>query len=244
MYLGHLKEMRYNKTMKKAFTLMELIFVIIVIAILSAVMIPNFENNSLKQAAQQVAADIRYTQHLAMINDRYNPQDLNGTGSVKWYKTRWQILFSANAGSAESNGGTPQVAYTVFSDNSNNSTGNPDESEVAFVPGNPSHRMTGGYNSSNTLRYWHANFVGLKRMNLGIAYSISSVSFSGTCGASTRLAFDYIGRPIKGNLRFDTNSYMNSDLLTSDCNITLAHDNGDTIILTVKPETGYVKVNY
>ena len=233
--------------MKKAFTLMELIFVILVIGILSAVMIPNIENNSLEQAAQQVAADIRYTQHLAMVDDKYNVNDMDSvTGQIKWYKTRWQILFSANNGSATSNGGFPKLAYTIFSDKVGNSTGNPNKSEIAIVPGNPSKRMTGGVNTSNALRYWHSNFVGLQRMNLEEQYSINNVVFSPSCsvGGSTRLSFDYLGRPIKGNLRFDTAPYVNGDLITSDCNITLTDTNGNSIIITVKPETGFVKINY
>jgi len=232
--------------MKLAFTLIELIFVILIIGILTAVMIPNIENNSLKQAAQQVAADIRYTQHLALIDDRYDVNDANSTGSVKWYKTRWQILFSANNGSALNDLGDPKLAYTIFSDKVGSSTGNPNESEIAIMPGNPSRRMTGGYDTSNALRYWHSDFVGLKRMNLEEQYDISTVSFSAGCsvGGSTRLAFDYIGRPIKGNLRFDTTPYMNGDLIVSDCNITLTHEDGNSIVITVKPETGFVVINY
>jgi len=232
--------------MRQAFTLMELIFVIIVIGILSAVMIPNFKTHPLKEAAQQVAADIRYTQHLAMIDDRYDITNVSSTGQVKWYKTRWQILFSANNGSATSHGGTPKLAYTIFSDNVNNSTGNPNESEVAIAPENSTRRMTGGYNTANALRYWHSNFIGLRRMNLEEQYNITNISFSSSCSAgnSTRLAFDYIGRPIKGNLRFDTSPYMKGDLLASDCNITLTHADGDSITLTVSAETGYVKINY
>lgn len=236
----------YNRRMKKAFTLMELIFVILIIGILSAIMIPNIENNSLKQAAQQVAADIRYTQHLAMIDDRYNINNISSTGQVKWYKTRWQILFSANNGSATTNLGTPKLAYTIFSDKVGDSTGNPNEAEVAIMPGNSSRRMTGGFNTSNALSYWHSDFVGLKRMNLEEQYNITNVSFSASCsvGGSTRIAFDYLGRPLRGNLRFDTTPYMMGDLLASDCNITLTNADNKTIVLTVAPETGYVKINY
>jgi len=230
--------------MKRAFTLLELIFIIVMIGILAAFIIPRIKRDPLYMAALQVQSHIRYTQHLAMLDDRYDVNDKNTTGQVKWYKTRWQILFSINAGSATTNGGTAKLAYTIFSDNINNSTGNPNEGEVAIMPGNPSRRMTGGYNTSNALRYWHENFVGIKRMNLEEQYNITNVSFSSTCGSSTRLSFDYLGRPIKGNLRFDTSPYMFGDIITLDCNITLTNAGGKSVVLTVKPETGFVKINY
>jgi len=226
--------------MKKAFTLMELIFVIIVVAILSAVMIPNVENNSLKQSAQQVASDIRYTQHLAMINDRYNPLDLNGTGTVKWYKTRWQILFSNN------NSANGQWAYTIFSDSYGNSTGNPNRSEIATNPGDISKIMTGGQSASDDLNISDPSFIGMNRLNLGLTYNITSVTFSNSCSYynSKRLIFDYMGRPLIGNIRSLTLPYDNAHILKQDCNITLTHADGNSIVLTVQAETGFVKINY
>jgi prepilin-type N-terminal cleavage/methylation domain-containing protein len=217
---------------KNAFTMIELIFVIVIMGILSAVLMPNNSNDPLKEAAAQIKADIKYTQHLAMTDDRYNTADTN------WYKERWQILFSSNAGSNN------KIAYTIFSDNVGVNSGNPNESEVAIAPGNPSRRMTGGYNTSNTLDYNHVSFVGLKRMNLGEQYGIVDVVFSSSCSinGSKRLAFDYLGRPVRGNLRFDTDPYMNGDLLANNCLITLTDGDGNQIVLTVEAETGYVRV--
>jgi len=231
--------------MKRAFTLLELVFIVIVVGILAAIILPRVKRNSLLEAALQVQSDIRYTQHLAMIDDRYNINDIDSTGQVKWYKTRWQILFSQNnGGSAITNGGDPKVAYTIFSDHIGNSTGNPNKDEIAIDPNDRSRIMTGGYDTSNALRYWHAGFLGLKRMNLEVKYSIKQISFSSSCsiGGSTRLSFDYLGRPIKGNLRFDTAPYMNGDLIASDCNITLTDVDANSIVITVKAETGYVEI--
>ena len=70
---------------KSAFTMMELIFVIIVIGILSAVFIPRFGQNKLSQAANQLISNIRYTQHLALMDDEYNATNPN------WYQNRWAV---------------------------------------------------------------------------------------------------------------------------------------------------------
>ena len=226
--------------MKKAFTLMELIFVILVIGILSAVMIPNIDNNALRQAAQQVAADIRYTQHLALIDDRYNVNDTDTSGSVKWFKTRWQLLFSDN-----STGADGEWAYTIFSDKNSNSTGEPTESEIAIDP-NTKRRMTGGQTGSTSLNISSGTFVGMEKLNLGKTYGITDVAFSSSCSlyGSKRVVFDYLGRPLIGNISSLTATYDNTHILRSDCNITLTHQDGNSITITVKPETGFVVVNY
>ncbi|MEN8147885.1 MAG: type II secretion system protein [Campylobacterota bacterium] len=70
---------------KSAFTLLELIIVIVVAGILAAIMIPRLERDNLREAANQVVRHIQYTQHLAMMNDVYDDGDPN------WYQNRWSI---------------------------------------------------------------------------------------------------------------------------------------------------------
>ena len=64
--------------------MIELIIVIVVAGILAAVMLPRLERDAAREAAEQVAKHIRYTQHLAMVNDVYD-------GSSDWYQDRWSI---------------------------------------------------------------------------------------------------------------------------------------------------------
>ena len=89
--------------MKKAFTMIELIMVIIIIGVLAVVIITRSGSNKLAEAAVQIVSDIRYTQHLALIDDKFNPLVAN------WYRQRWQIAFST-AHSTRS--------YSIFSDSS------------------------------------------------------------------------------------------------------------------------------
>ena len=56
---------------KRAFTMIELIFVIVVVGILAAIMIPKLNRNASREAANQILTHIRYTQHLAMQDDKY-----------------------------------------------------------------------------------------------------------------------------------------------------------------------------
>jgi prepilin-type N-terminal cleavage/methylation domain-containing protein len=85
--------------MKKAFTMLELVMVIVIIGIIAAVIIPRTGSNKTAEAAVQLVKDIRYTQHLAMIDDKYDATDAN------WFKKLWQITFSGNTYSIVSDAG-------------------------------------------------------------------------------------------------------------------------------------------
>ena len=203
--------------MKKAFTLLELVFVIVVVGILAIVIIPRMKSNSLQQAAIQVVSDIRYTQHLAMIDDKY---DANNS---EWFKGKWQFLFG------KSNNTNKLYAYTIFSDKSTYS-GNPDLKEMATNPLDKSKLLSGGF--SGTLSWENAKAS--KKLNIGYSYGITDVRQSG-CGGK-RIAFDYLGRPFKGNNKSWTSSV--DGLLKKSCRFTL-YQNDNTITIQINPETGY-----
>jgi prepilin-type N-terminal cleavage/methylation domain-containing protein len=76
--------------MKKAFTMLELVFVIVVIGILAAVIIPRTERNNVSEAAIELESQIRYAQHLAIIDDKF---DANNN---RWYRNLWQIHFDGD----------------------------------------------------------------------------------------------------------------------------------------------------
>ena len=204
-----------------AFTMLELVFVIIVIGILAVLAMPNFNRNSLGEAAEQVANHIRYTQHLAMVDDKFD--DKNAT----WYITRWQIRFYES--------GNPDVYYyTIFTDKDQNQGADygAGKTEVAIDP-------------LTKLKFHISNSN--KNMDLTNKFGIQSVVTScltsdGTHVTSNKgvLAFDNLGRPYNG-VSNATSPYQY--LMTSDCNITLSHSDGNAII-TIRPETGYVSITY
>ncbi len=71
---------------KQAFTMIELIIVIVVIGILATVMIPNMEPVPARDAANQLSRHIQYAQHLSMVDDVYDDAD------ASWPKNRWGVL--------------------------------------------------------------------------------------------------------------------------------------------------------
>ena len=211
--------------MKKAFTLIELVFVIVIIGILSAILAPSFKRDTLQEAADQIASHIRLTQQLALHDNKFEPTN------KFWYKERWQIIFSSSAYTDN------KIAYSIFSDKPTYS-GNPDISELAKNPLNPNQYLSGGY--SGILQT--SDSRAMKELNIGKKYGITNVTFSGGCsGSGKRVSFDYLGRPLKGNPSSMGRKYEDR-LITSVCNIVL-HQGTKTKTISIYPETGFVKIN-
>ncbi|MCL4430789.1 MAG: prepilin-type N-terminal cleavage/methylation domain-containing protein [Epsilonproteobacteria bacterium] len=205
-----------------AFTLLELVFVIIVIGILAVLAMPNFRGNPLQTAAEQVASHIRYTQHLAMVDDIFNPND------PTWWQTRWQIQF-------ENAAPNPGKIYVIYR-NLNKDT-NENDNEIARDP--LTRQLMKGADKDIAI----PPFKYMDNLLISKKYGITNVIFSAGCNASgptsNRIGFDNLGRPYT---RSNSAISPYANLMTVDCNITLVHPDGNATI-TVSPETGYVSVN-
>ena len=217
--------------MKKAFTLLELIFVILIIGIISVITFPKIGNGKLRKAANQVVSHIRYTQHLAMSDDKYDKNNIN------WFKARWTIVFNSDAFTNN------RESYTIFSDLPSYS-GNPGTSEPAINPLNSSKMLSGGFTGGpNSLDIRHLSFAGTDELNIGTTYGITNVIFNTICqsNSSKRLSFDHIGRPLIGKMSSYLTPYTNNRILSGICQITLVNSEGNATI-SIDPETGYVRI--
>ena len=221
--------------MKKAFTMIELVFVIVIVGIISVMIAPNFQGNNLRQAADQVVSHIRYTQHLAMMDNKFSTTDTN------WFLGRWQIRFSQANGSE---------SYFIMSDSIISSyDANPNApvgfaySEVAQDPLNPNQYLIGTeYSSFDNDSREHIN----PSLDLLTEYGVSSISISGGNTGSTarRVVFDNLGRPYRG----DTN-LGNANVITSladrvaQTRITITLSDGtNNEVIAIEPETGYTHI--
>lgn len=192
---------------------------------------PSFNSNPLQKAAEQVANHIRYTQHLAMVDDKFDPTDAlykanpgyTATYDHLWFREYWRIRFYTNSSN---------VYYAVFSDRDRE--GNIDTSthiEPAIDP------LTGLYLYVGNSTSDPKNNL---NMNLTDTYNIINVSSNCDTG-NIDIYFDNLGRPYNGSIA-GSNPY--SAVLQNDCNISLQHQTDGNATITVRPETGYVSVNY
>jgi type II secretory pathway pseudopilin PulG len=202
-----------------AFTMLELVFVIIVIGILAVLAMPNFRTNPLEQAAEQIASHIRYTQHLAMIDDKYD--DNNAT----WFASNWQIWFRISG---------VQYYYEIFSDKNQETNSDADEEAIDPLTNKNLGNGLAGIGLPNN-----------KDVSITEKYGITDMDFSANCiiGQGGKIAFDHMGRPY-GNVSYNANVPFFS-YLTQPCVFDMKHGSSDkNATITIQPETGHVSVSY
>jgi prepilin-type N-terminal cleavage/methylation domain-containing protein len=202
---------------KAAFTMLELVMVIVVLGIIAALALPRMDRDIRQEAADNVLSAIRYTQHLALMDNKTNPSD------SQWLMTLWHIRFSTY------NDGGTKWFYTVGS-NMNHRT-NINKIETAIDPTNSKYMYNANADSTIDTDESPNIFIGKN-------FGINSIVFTGGCAGGQLIAFDHLGRPHVGiySAGNDFGSYMSSD-----CIITFDFENSsyDAFSIEIDKETGY-----
>lgn len=198
---------------RTAFSMLELVVIIVVVGILSVNLIPAMDRDQAAEAAYQIARHIRLTQHHALIEDRTGADATNGDS---WEDTLWRITFV---------NGTEGNCYRVFADRSGQ--GNADTNETAVDPLtrkrlNAGSTCAAGSTVPDEILLWKS-------------YGVTSVTLQGGCTAVSNIAFDHLGRP--GQISGNTMNF-----LTSDCNVHIETNDGHDADILITEETGYVDV--
>jgi prepilin-type N-terminal cleavage/methylation domain-containing protein len=230
--------------MKKSFSLIELVIVIVVIGILYSSVNFSLNDSSLNQAAHQLVSHINYTRHLALKDNKMQYYPINSSAtemnrSKYWFKQWWQIRISTTDDN--------EYWYEIFSDSPNNNTASTNfdkrgdiTKEYAIDPQTNLY-MAGNYESPESL---------YKKLNLSYTHSIVKILVNGKdsiySNNSFTLIFDnygncYLSEGDKGD-GGDINPYDTDKripLLTT-AKITLCQDDNceKNISICVSPKIG------
>ncbi|MDM5262899.1 type II secretion system protein [Sulfurovum sp. XTW-4] len=203
---------------KQAFTMIELVMVIVVLGILAALAMPRLDRDLRQEAKDNILSAIRYTQHLALIDDKTVP-------GTNWQTTLWKITFSTSGDNLEN-------FYTVSSDA--NLNGSVDKAETAIDPANGKYMFT----DDSTIDADES-----PNIFIGKTYGIINMTFNGGCSnEDPDIGFDNLGRPHNdiADAENDYDEYMNSDCIIqfnfADASIT-------PLTVTIATETGHVSAN-
>ena len=223
---------------KRAFTMIELVFVIVVVGILAAIMIPKLNRNASREAANQILTHIRYTQHLAMQDDKY--ENFVSDNPVRWYRMRWGVAFN-NTSLQKCSIDKPGVntwKYSVFFDKSLNGNIN-SESEVANDIYKSGKLLSGGWSGISTDACKKIN----KELNLGKRFGITLVDFKDGCSGMQTIIFDEMGRPMRVASTTSGGAKRPYDrLLKKDCSITITDKRGNQTTITIEKESGFASI--
>ncbi|MDQ7047951.1 MAG: type II secretion system protein [Sulfurovum sp.] len=206
---------------RKAFTMIELVLVIVVLGILSALAMPRLDRDLEQEAADNILSAIRYTQHMALIDNKH---DANTT---QWQKAFWQIQFAPCSDG--------KFFYRVGADHNMDSGSTFEKPEAATDPmnGKPMYMNNGGDCSATD---FSPNIL------IGKKYGLTSITGTGGCADRQYIGFDYLGRPQQV---FSTSSEPNySSYMSTNCTFTFSSDSGsfDDFAIIIEKETGYAYI--
>lgn len=209
--------------MKKSFTLIEIIIVIVIIAILSSIVSPDNNIDITNEASAQIISHIRYTQQLGLKDNKHR-QDYDKQWQNGYWKWSWTNC-SKDSGSF----------YTITSNE--DLTGSISKTDSIFD------QATGEY------LYLNKNYCGNRDSSIDEStdidlykrFGIEHIYSSGGCSKVQNISFDYFGRPHSGN--YNNNSLFFQHILHEDCILTFQYDSDKNFSITITAQTGYTYLN-
>jgi prepilin-type N-terminal cleavage/methylation domain-containing protein len=208
-----------------AFTMIELIIVIMVMGILAALALPRYERDIRQEAADNILSAIRYTKLMALTDNVTNPRNNN------WQRAFWRFGIEG----CSDNG----IFYYISSDK--DYQGDIDTNEIINDPTNGLHLM--GANNKPCENETQAGSS--PNIFLTYKYGIEDGNIT-ICSANGKyIGFDHMGRPhvgFAGALGSTTPDY--STILHRDCNITVNFGNTglDPLKIIVESGTGHAYI--
>ncbi len=240
--------------LRKAFTMIELIFLITIVGIISALIIPRMQDTNLQEATDQVIKHIRLTQSLALSQDFYLAEASQSNeysdpvkqtkSSVQWFKRWWQIQIHSE--------GTANSAYSVYSDYptggaNNQFDSNPDYSATFsngdIIAVDPyTGLLIANVNTTNIPQNQRLTDVDIgNKYNVQIVMS-NCVSVTNSRN-SNHIHFDHLGRPHCAKSPDDASLNPFDQLMRTQARITLTHlGTSESSVVCVEPESGFTHI--
>lgn len=194
---------------KSAFTMIELVFVIVVLGILTSVAMGRMGRDLTQEASETVLSSIRLAQQQALRDNKHRTDN-----NPNWQRGYWQIDFNC----------TTDCKYSVGSDT--NLNGIMEKFESAIDPQDGKYLWNDGGTNTDM-----SNKVLLRNK-----FGVNSITPSGGCINSNSIAFDYLGRP---HINIKTASNDFSMTMHQDCNLTFDMLSSDNFTITIESETGH-----
>ena len=207
--------------MKKTFTLIELIFTLVILSIIISLSIPKVQKTNLNLASKRIILYLKHTRYLAFVDNKYKNE--NTDFAKMWYKERWTLKFKK---CSKSIGG---LYFIVFTDK--NHKGSPNKKECAKDP------ITSKWLYSNY--DCDASNDESKYILLTKEYGIKKVDIS--CNSTNTIGSISFG--IDGEVYSKLGTKPNQKekyKLTKTCYIKLYDEDNNFVNIAIEPHTGFI----
>lgn len=198
---------------KKGFSLLELIFAIVLLGIISSFFIYKSIDNSLDVATKRLILYLNYTRHQALMDNKFDKDD------PKWFRKRYSFRLRRCTGEG--------IYYTIHSDSDVN--GHIKAEETLDDPLTGKNIFSGNECSENSS---NSKYVLLTK-NFGI----DRVEMS--CNDTDSLGMIIFGEDGKIYSKFDGDDALEYEIEET-CTITLYDKKNDSKIIAIEPKTGYI----
>jgi hypothetical protein len=197
-----------------AFSLIELIFTVVLVSIIASQFIPKNNLSKLNLAADKIILYLKYTRYVAMIDNKFDASD------TKWYKARWTLKF---LNCRKSVGGL----YFVIGSEKSPYGGQLSEDECAKDP------ITNKWLYSSN--YCKLDEDRSKYILLTQEYGVTRVDiYCNKYSKHNKISFG-----ADGNTYCKTNT-ISEDILTKTCYIKLYDIQENNITIAIEPVTGFI----
>ena len=214
---------------KSAFTMIELVFVIVVLGILASLAMGRMDRDLKQEAASTILSHIRLAQQLALRDNKHRSDN-----NKKWQTSYWRFEYEKCDGV-----GVDRYIYRVGSDS--DLSGGINKLEAAIDPINGKYIWADGVcNNFDDLESDESRDTYLYG-RFGVEH-ISHSTTSGSC-TSQNIGFDFLGRPHTGIKTYKTsNNSLSQKIMTKDCVLTFTMKDGDSFKIKIEAETGHAYI--
>ena len=221
--------MKKLNSIQKAFTMLELIFVIMVVGILVSLAMPRMDRDTKQEAANSILSDINHARHMALV-------DYVRTDNGHWQKAYWQVRFEK----------CENRDYFIVVGSDKGYNGDIGAHESAIDPANGL-LLWSDWNDYSCNKM-ETDPALSKRIALTKNYGIKTITGSGACAnpnnSVPHVGFDHLGRTFV-NFGIAANSnpiFMGYQI--NNCVFTFTLEDDETFKIDIEPDTGYAKIVY